>query len=368
MKPYFIKVGYFLIFIFAILNFLGLKQTEFEIRQLDSTARILTTHAEAIQAAQEQPTLNAAAAAALTRADTQIAIASFSNENVAGEAKRLASLCNANIKEKSITASVSNDAVLEEMARRPNMYGRLVIPSVGVNVALFAAETAKTLEPELNFTVTKSGIVPDDGSYVPVTLGDVTVCIPVAAAGQGGCTVTYCSGNSTAAIGDYKIALVEGNTEDSVVTFQNDDKEILSGTRTMGEGLTLTVAAEAEEGQETEQEAVIEKLLADAVITDTAPATTVFGETVKDDVVIEADDGYLQLQLNDNTVLVSTFSFNYDKTVFSKTLNLPGGLTVRYGNVQDKETGYIPFVSTVNNRNIKILATSVKALQGFFQG
>ena len=124
------KVGYFLIFIFAILNFLGLKQTEFEIRQLDSTARILTTHAEAVQAAQEQPTLNAAAASTLTRADTQIAIASFSNENVAGEAKRLASLCNANIKEKSITASVSNDAVLEEMARRPNMYGRLVIPSV----------------------------------------------------------------------------------------------------------------------------------------------------------------------------------------------------------------------------------------------
>lgn len=81
------------------------------------------------------------------------------------------------------------------------------------------AETAKTLEPELNFTVTKSGIIPDDGSYVPVTLDDVTVCIPVAAAGQGGCTVTYCSGNSTAAIGDYKIALVEGNTEDSVVTF-----------------------------------------------------------------------------------------------------------------------------------------------------
>ena len=83
--------------------------------------------------------------------------------------------------------------------------------------------------------------------------------------------------------------------------------------------MTLTVAAEAEEGQETEQEAVIEKLLADAVITDTAPATTVFGETVKDDVVIEADDGYLQLQLNDNTVLVSTFSFNYDKNVFSKS-------------------------------------------------
>lgn len=65
------------------------------------------------------------------------------------------------------------------------------------------AETAKTLEPELNFTVTKSGIVPDDGSYVPVTLSDVTVCIPVASAGQDGCIVTYRSGNSTAAIGNY---------------------------------------------------------------------------------------------------------------------------------------------------------------------
>ena len=152
---------------------MGLKQTEFEIRQLDNTARILTTHAEAVQAAQKQPALNAAVASTLTRADTQIAIASFSNENVAGEAKRLASLCNANIKEKSIT---------------------------------------------------------------------------------------------------------------------------------------------------------------------------------------------------DDIVLASTFNFNYDKNVFSKALNFPGGLTVRYGNVQGKETGYIPFVSTVNNRNIKILATSVEALQGFFQG
>lgn len=230
------------------------------------------------------------------------------------------------------------------------------------------AETAMALEPELNFTATKNGIVPDDRSYVPVMLGDVTVCIPVASAGQDGCVVTYRSGNSTAAIGNYKIALVEGTTEDSIATFQNDDKEILSGTRTMREGLTLTVAAEAEEGQETEQEAVIEKLLADAVITDTAPATTVFGETVTDDVVIEADDGYLQLQLNDDIVLASTFNFNFDKNAFSKTLNLPGGLTVRYGNVQDKETGYIPFVSAVNNRNVKILSAGAEVLQKFFQG
>lgn len=103
MKLYSFKIGCALLFIFAIFNLFGLRQSETKIHQLDSTARILTTHAEAVQAAQEQPTLNAAAASTLTRADTQIAIATFSNENVAGEAKRLASLCNANIKEKSIT-------------------------------------------------------------------------------------------------------------------------------------------------------------------------------------------------------------------------------------------------------------------------
>lgn len=84
MKLYSFKIGCALLFIFAIFNLFGLRQSETKIHQLDSTARILTTHAEAVQAAQEQPTLNAAAASTLTRADTQIAIASFSNENVAG--------------------------------------------------------------------------------------------------------------------------------------------------------------------------------------------------------------------------------------------------------------------------------------------
>ena len=168
MKPYFIKVGCFLIFIFAILNFLGLKQTEFEIRQLDSTARILTTHAEAIQAA----------LAALL----------------------IFAIVDANRINRSLS-ELQQTVNYEERLEPLLFYGA----TAETAETAATAETAKTLEPELNFTVTKSGIVPDDGSYVPVTLGDVTVCIPVAAAGQGRCTVTYCSGNSTAAIGDYKM-------------------------------------------------------------------------------------------------------------------------------------------------------------------
>ena len=71
----------------------------------------------------------------LVRTDAQLVTTSFSNENYAAKAKSLASLCDKERKEK--IGGVSNESVQAEMQRRPGMNGRLVIPSVGVNVALF---------------------------------------------------------------------------------------------------------------------------------------------------------------------------------------------------------------------------------------
>ena len=71
----------------------------------------------------------------LVRTDAQLVTTSFSNENYAAKAKSLVSLCDKELKEK--TGGVSNESVQAEMQRRPGMNGRLVIPSVGVNVALF---------------------------------------------------------------------------------------------------------------------------------------------------------------------------------------------------------------------------------------
>ena len=71
----------------------------------------------------------------LVRTDAQLVTTSFSNENYAAKAKSLASLCDKELKEK--IGGVSNESVQAEMQRRPGMNGRLVIPSVGVNVALF---------------------------------------------------------------------------------------------------------------------------------------------------------------------------------------------------------------------------------------
>ena len=89
----------------------------------------------------------------LARTDAQLTVASFSNENYAVEAKSLAALCDKELKKK--TSGVSNESVLAEMQRRPGMCGRLVIPSVGVNVALF--------------TGYEQGLVdaPDSAAYFP---------------------------------------------------------------------------------------------------------------------------------------------------------------------------------------------------------
>ena len=248
---------------------------------------------------------------------------------------------------------------------------RLLFPDGGYPATAETAETAESAkkqmyEPVINFTVTEDGIVPSEESYIPVTLNDITVSVPVASAGQDKCTVTYRSGSSTAAIGDYRIALVEGEMENSIATFKNSGKEILSGARTIEDGITLTVAAETTEERELEQKAAIEKLLADATVTDTFPQTTVLGEVVKENVVIETDDGYLQMQQNKNIVLLSAFSFDVNKDAFDGELILSNGLMVRYGDIKDEETGYIPFVCTINDHNVKILATSVDVLQDMF--
>lgn len=248
---------------------------------------------------------------------------------------------------------------------------RLLFPNGGYPATTETAETAesaekKMSEPVMNFTVTEDGIIPSEDSCISVTLNDIIVSIPIASAGQGECTVTYRSGNSTAAIENYRIALVEGEMENSIVTFKSGDKEILSGARTIEEGLTLTIATEVAKGREPEQRASIEKLLADAMVADTFPQTTVLGENVKEDVVIETDDGYLQMQQNENIILLSAFSFDVNKDTFDEDLILPSGLVVRYGNIKDEETGYTPFICIVNDHNVKILATSVDVLQNMF--
>lgn len=99
-----------------------------------------------------QPALSVEALYALTRADAQIAAASFSNENYAVFSKKFSMVCDAKVKAESAESSleVSNETVLEEMANRPGMVGRLVIPSVGVNVALFSGSDQAIVDAQDN--------------------------------------------------------------------------------------------------------------------------------------------------------------------------------------------------------------------------
>ena len=106
-----------------------MRQTEAKIGQLDNQARLVVSHAKAVGATQMQPALSVEALYALTRADAQIAAASFSNENYAVFSKKFSMVCDAKVKAESAESSleVSNETVSEEMKKafRPEFLNRI---------------------------------------------------------------------------------------------------------------------------------------------------------------------------------------------------------------------------------------------------
>ncbi len=85
------------------------------------------------------------------------------------------------------------------------------------------------------------------------------------------------------------------------------------------------------------------------------------------DVSLEISDSYMQLQKGTDTVLVSAFQQNIDTSLLSKSLTLPNGLTLKYGDVKDSQTGYIPFIATVDGHKYTFLATSSDILLNMFE-
>lgn len=57
---------------------------------------------------------------------------------------------------------------------------------------------------------------------------------------------------------------------------------------------------------------------------------------------------------------------NIDMSILSKTITLPSGLALKYGNIKDSKTGYVPFIATVGEHKYKFLATNADTLQGMF--
>lgn len=149
--------------------------------------------------------------------------------------------------------------------------------------------------------------------------------------------------------------------------FQNGDETLLSGARNVSDDVYLTVAVTLDEEHRSEQVNAIKKLLANTVISDATPKVALFGETLADDVSLEISDSYMQLQKGTDTVLVSAFQQSIDTSLLSKSLTLPNGLTLKYGDVKDSQTGYIPFIATVDGHKYKFLATSSDILLNMFE-
>ena len=248
---------------------------------------------------------------------------------------------------------------LQKTVNYTQLFEDMLFPDMATAETGETAESAAVADfaPVMNFEAGEEGIQLSQESYLPLTLSDAKVFVPCADIEEP-CTVVYRSEDSTAQAGAYRLALVNGDASNSIGEFQNGDETLLSGARNVSDDVYLTVAVTLDEEHRSEQVDAIKKLLANTVISDATPKVALFGETLADGVSLEISDSYMQLQKGTDTVLVSAFQQSIDTSLLSKSIELPNGLTLKYSDVKDSQTGYIPFIATVEGSKYKFLATS----------
>lgn len=256
---------------------------------------------------------------------------------------------------------------LQKTVNYAQLFEEVLYPEMatGENAETAESAVAEDFSPIVNFVEGQNGVQLTQDSYLPLALDKVQVYVPVSDLGNN-VTVTYRLGDSTARAGEYRLALVRGEASNSIATFQNGSETVLSGARGVFDDVYLTVSVPLDEEHQPEQTEAIKKLLPDAVVSNIIPQITLFGEMLSKNVAFETDGSYMQLQNGENTVLISEFKQNIDMSILSKTITLPSGLALKYGNIKDSKTGYVPFITTVGEHKYKFLATNADTLQGMF--
>lgn len=262
---------------------------------------------------------------------------------------------------KELQKTVNYTQLFEDM-----LFPNIATAETGETAGTAESAAVADFAPVMNFEAGEKDVLLSQDSYLPLTLSDTMVFVPCAYIEEP-CTVAYRSEDSTAQAGAYRLALVKGDANNSIGEFQNGAETFLAGARNVSDDVYLTVAVALDEEHRSEQVDAIKKLLSDTVISDVTPKATLFGETVADDVSLEISDSYVQLQKGTDTVLVSAFQQSIDTSLLSKSLTLPNGLTLKYGDVKDSQTGYIPFIATVEGHKCKFLATSSDILLNMFE-
>ena len=262
---------------------------------------------------------------------------------------------------KELQKTVNYTQLFEDM-----LFPNMATAETGETAGTAESAAVADFAPVMNFEAGEEGVQLSQESYLPLTLSDAKVFVPCVDIEEPR-TVAYRNEESTAQAGAYRLALVKGDANNSIGEFQNGAETFLAGARNVSDDVYLTVAVALDEEHRSEQVDAIKKLLSDTVISDVTPKATLFDETVADDVSLEISDSYMQLQKGTDTVLVSAFQQSIDTSLLSKSLTLPNGLTLKYGDVKDSQTGYIPFIATVDGHTYKFLATSSDILLNMFE-
>lgn len=240
-------------------------------------------------------------------------------------------------------------------------------------VAHFLPATPETAEPvpfdandpHMDFVASKEGLKLTLNSCVPLTLDNVTICIPIQSIGENS-LVSYQMQDHTACVGTYHMNLVNRSREEGVNVLLMNDSALISGTRNVDENTSLVITALAKINEEQQQTEVIQQLLDGAVLCDVAPTITIFGIPVRGNSMIEVDNALARIETNQGRVLITNSSTIKESKPLDESVVLPSGIEAKYNSTVRTKSGDIVFVVEQDGCRYYLLAPSVEQLLGVF--
>lgn len=148
-----------------------------------------------------------------------------------------------------------------------------------------------------------------------------------------------------------------------------DGSEVVTGRKVLDDGLSIQATAVSNSEYSGERLQKIIKYLVDSaeVVDDSNVAINVCGMSVKDpantSIVLTKD--ILEVNTSGTKVYVSPYNTSLTGSGIDKSMKI-GGVTLKYGDLKDSATGYMPFIINNDYGNVKVSAQSSDALNGLF--
>lgn len=255
---------------------------------------------------------------------------------------------------EAIQARTSDPSVASQMASRPGMIGRLTIPSLGINVALYASNS--------------QSVVDAADSAACFGFGSATVIGDHQDQGFSAIRSSYVGDQSTAIVNGYSIKVSNNpfNSNDAIKLL-GSEKDVYANSKAFDESCGLTIAYEVEPGVEYDTEK-LHTILSSAKQFDGDVTVTLFGTPISEnwDDSFAFNQDVAEFDNEESCIYLSRYEGSLTGAGLDDTVSLGDGLEAKSADIKDDETGLSPYFITSEDYTFKFLATSDEVLISMF--